>query len=135
MLSSLVAHVRQQWMGALALFLVLTGGIAYAANTVFSRDIVNNQIRSVDVRNERAGGGLTGADIKNQSGVYTCTHGTVRLGELCFRARNSSLQWFQAVGDCAGLNLRLPSYAEAVALAARFDLPNVDDQELFWTAD
>jgi hypothetical protein len=61
-------------MGAVALFLVLTGGVAYAANTVFSSDIVdgevktadigNNQVRGADVRNDDlAGGGLTGADI------------------------------------------------------------------------
>ena len=80
----LIAHLRQQWMGALALFLVLTGGVAYAANTVFSADIVdgevkaadiaigavltpeigNNQIRSGDIRDDTSvGGGLTSADI------------------------------------------------------------------------
>ena len=84
MLSTLFAHLRQQWMGALALFLVLTGGVAYAADTVFSSDIVDgevkaediataavrtqelgtNQIRSADVRDDTlAGGGLSGADI------------------------------------------------------------------------
>jgi hypothetical protein len=51
----------------------LTGGVAYAANTVFSTDIVNGevksvdigtgQVQSVDVTNE----GLTGADIANNS--------------------------------------------------------------------
>ncbi len=44
-------------MGALALFLVLTGGVAYAANTVFSTDIVNNQVYSADVRNDALGNG------------------------------------------------------------------------------
>ncbi len=33
MLRTLGSHVRNQWMGALSLFLVLTGGVAYAANT------------------------------------------------------------------------------------------------------
>jgi hypothetical protein len=51
----------------------LTGGVAYAANTVFSTDIVNGevksvdigtgQVQSVDVKNE----GLTGADIADRS--------------------------------------------------------------------
>ena len=74
MLANLFAHVRRQWMGALALFLVLGGGVAYAADTVFSSDIVDgevksidigtNQVRSVDVRNDGlAGGGLDGIDI------------------------------------------------------------------------
>jgi len=54
----------------------LTGGVAYAANTIFSEDIVNgevkspdianNQVRSVDVRNDNlSGGGLNAADIQN----------------------------------------------------------------------
>ena len=71
-------------VSTLALFLVLTGGLAYAADTIFSSDIVDgevksediataavrtqelgtNQIRTADVRDDfLAGGGLTGADI------------------------------------------------------------------------
>jgi hypothetical protein len=89
MLARLLAHLQRQWMGALALFLVLTGGVAYAANTIGSSDIIDesilsqdvkngevktadigtNQVRSADVRNDSlAGGGLTGADI-NESGL------------------------------------------------------------------
>ncbi len=84
MLARILAHVRRQWMGALALFLVLTGGVAYAANTVFSSDIVNGEVRSVDIGNNQvqsvdvrddslANGGLTGADLGA---------GSVGLGEL-----------------------------------------------------
>jgi hypothetical protein len=36
-------------MGALALFLVLTGGVAYGANTVFSSDIVNGEVKTEDI--------------------------------------------------------------------------------------
>src|SRR5215203_704714 len=68
MLARLLAHLRQQWMGALALFLVLTSGVAYAANTVFSSDIVDNQVFSADVRNDTlAGGGLTATDLRANS--------------------------------------------------------------------
>ena len=74
MLARLLAHLRGQWMGALSLFLVLTGGVAYAANTVFSEDIVNGEVKSVDIANNQvrsadvrddtlAGGGLTAADL------------------------------------------------------------------------
>ena len=79
-----IAHLRRQWMGALALFLVLSGGVAYAVNTVFSTDIVdgevkaadigtsavrspdigNDQVTSADVRDDTlVNGGLTSADI------------------------------------------------------------------------
>ena len=41
-----------------------TGG-AYAANTVFSSDIVDNEVYPADVRNDSlAGGGLTAADLR-----------------------------------------------------------------------
>src|SRR5262245_9891002 len=82
--SRFLAHVRRQWMGALALFLVLTGGTAYAANTVFSSDIVNDQVYSADVRNDTlAGGGLTGADLRTGSvGNTEIADGGVRSPEV-----------------------------------------------------
>lgn len=45
-------HLRSQWMGALALFLAISGGSAYALaghNTVFSDDIVNKQVKRGDL--------------------------------------------------------------------------------------
>ena len=68
----------QRWAGVLALFLVLTGGVAYAANTVFSEDIVNgevktadigtDEVRSAEVRDDTlSGGGLGGVDIAKNS--------------------------------------------------------------------
>jgi hypothetical protein len=133
--SRFLARVRQQWMGALALFLVLTGGVAYAAGTITSSDIVDNQVFSADVRNDSlTGGGLTGADIRDHAGVDTCSHGTVRLGALCFRtAGDTTMTWLQAVGACDGLHLRLPTVAEAMLLATTYDLPDLTDQEMFWT--
>jgi hypothetical protein len=79
-----LAHLRGQWMGALALLLVLTGGTAYAANTVFSSDIVDNQVYSADVRNDTlAGGGLAAADLRSGS-VSTAEIGDnqVRSGDV-----------------------------------------------------
>jgi hypothetical protein len=67
MVGKLVAHLRQQWMGAFALFLVLTGGSAYALaghNTVLSDDVVNNQLKSADLKNGKA---VRGIDVKNGS--------------------------------------------------------------------
>jgi hypothetical protein len=67
MVGKFFAHLRQQWMGALALFLVLSGGSAFALaghNTVFSDDVVNNQLKSVDLKNGKA---VSGSDVKNGS--------------------------------------------------------------------
>ena len=55
MARKLLENIRNQWMGALALFLVLTGGSAYAlsgSNTVFTDDITDNQVYSSDVRDD-----------------------------------------------------------------------------------
>ncbi len=55
-------------MSTLAAFFALAGGAAYAANTVFSSDIVDNQVYSADVRNDTlSGGGLGGIDIANDA--------------------------------------------------------------------
>ena len=74
MLATLFTHLRRQWLGALALFLVLTGGVAYAANTVGSDDVIDNSLLSADVKNQQlksadvrdddlSNGGLKGSDI------------------------------------------------------------------------
>ena len=66
-------------VATLALVVALAGGTAYAANTVFSSDIVNGEVRSadisdtsgarsVDVRDDTLpGGGLTPADLAPDS--------------------------------------------------------------------
>lgn len=54
MLRKFGSHLREQWIGTLALFLVLSGGTAYAvtqieANSVESRHIVNGQVKNPDL--------------------------------------------------------------------------------------
>jgi hypothetical protein len=148
MLRTVLAHLRAQWMGALALFLVIAGGTAYAANTVGSSDIIDESILSQDIKdsqvktadlvnnavrsNKVADESLTGADIQNQSGVDTCVL-TTRLGSLCVRAENSARLWRDAMRHCANLDLRVPSLGEALQLATTHDIPNVDEGEFFWT--
>jgi hypothetical protein len=63
MAAKLFAHLRQQWMGALALFLVLASGTAYAANTVFSSDIVDGQVKTADLD----GGAVTSEKVADES--------------------------------------------------------------------
>ena len=71
MVRTLLAHIRAQWMGALALFLVLAGGTAYAANTVFSTDIVNGEVKTPDLaanavkEDKIAAGAVQTSDIAN----------------------------------------------------------------------
>ena len=74
MLRKLGTHLRDQWMGALALFLVLGGGTAYAAGTIGSDDIIDGSVRSIDLKNDdirtfdvrddtQTGGGLGATDL------------------------------------------------------------------------
>jgi hypothetical protein len=66
MIRTALAHLRAQWLGALALVLVLAGGTAYAANTVFSSDIVNGEVKTADLDNNS----VTTAKVRNgQVGV------------------------------------------------------------------
>src|SRR5262245_11300293 len=56
--------VAQQWIGLIALFLVLATGTAYAlpgANTVFSDDIVDGQVTAADI----GSGAVASDEIKN----------------------------------------------------------------------
>jgi hypothetical protein len=65
--------VQRQWAGLIALFLVLSGGVAYAANTVGSGDIINESILSQDIKNGQVktadigDGEVTTADAKDDN--------------------------------------------------------------------
>ena len=63
MLGKLLAHIRRQWMGALALFLVLSGGIAYAGATIGSEDVINDSLKSVDLKDNQ----VKSADVRDAS--------------------------------------------------------------------
>jgi hypothetical protein len=56
-------HVGSNLVAYVALFFALSGSAAYAANTIFSADIVDGQVFSVDV----ADNNLSGVDILNSS--------------------------------------------------------------------
>jgi len=69
MAGGLLRHLRQQWLGALAVLLVVTGGTAYAldgSNTVFSDDIVNGEVKSADLAVDSvASGKIADQQVKN----------------------------------------------------------------------
>ena len=140
MLGRVLARMRAQWAGFLALFLVIAGGTAYAANTIGSTDIINGQVKSADIGTGQVqsidvgSDALTGADIADRSGVDTCVN-SARIGDLCVRAENLARAWAQAVTHCANLDMRAPTFGEALQLAQTHDIPNVDEHEAFWTSD
>jgi hypothetical protein len=64
MLKKLRARVNSAHLIALVALFVALGGTAVAALRVDSRDVVNNSLKSVDLKN---GKGVKGADVKNGS--------------------------------------------------------------------
>jgi len=76
MLAKLRPRSAYDVMAALALLLVLTGGVAYAANTIASSDIIDGQVRTADLAANAvntakiADGQVTEADI-GQTAVAT----------------------------------------------------------------
>ena len=84
---TIVRNLRRNIVGYLALFVALTGTTAYAADTVFSSDIVDGEVKSADLATEavtntklasnavRTGkvldDSLTGADIDESSLALT----------------------------------------------------------------
>jgi hypothetical protein len=66
-------------ISTIALFLVLSGGVVYAANTVGSADVIDNSLKSVDLKDNAAvksadvvndtvtGGGLAAVDLRPNS--------------------------------------------------------------------
>jgi hypothetical protein len=62
--SRTIGFLRTNAIASVALFMAL-GGSAYAADTVFSSDIVDGEVRSVDVEDN----GLTGTDVRGLGGA------------------------------------------------------------------
>lgn len=85
-----LAHIRNQWIGVLALFIALATGGAYAAAQIGSDDIKRNAVRSTHIKN----GQVRPADLKSRlphvvirgeyiastSGTVDCNPGEVATG-------------------------------------------------------
>jgi hypothetical protein len=120
-------------------FLVLGGGTALAAYVVSS----NSQIGPGTVSGHQPptgkhaniiAGSINGQDIANRSGVDTCkTPLTGKYGPICVGSDGGTRDWNSALHYCSGFGLRLPSLAEAVTLAEKFDVPGVNSSQSFWT--
>ncbi len=68
-------------VATLALVIAVAGGTAYAANTVFSADIVDGEVKTADVRNDTLSGGvLTAADLRN------CSVGNTEIADCGVRS-------------------------------------------------
>jgi hypothetical protein len=142
----------------LALFLVLSGGAAYAAsqlakNSVGTKQIKNDAITTGKIKNEA----VTGAKIKLSSigtvpsatkavsaedagklggspaGTYRdrCPTGTSSVASgLCMTEERGAAGWGQAIEECGEVGLRLPTPGETRLMASR-----VPSNHPFWTDD
>jgi hypothetical protein len=106
-------------MATIAVFIAL-GGVAYAANTIGSADVINNSLRSADLKDDAAvqsvdvrddslaGGGLTGDDIVESSlgEVPTATLGGLgRDSEVPGTCNPESTDFI----SCASASITLPA--------------------------
>src|SRR5436190_12432788 len=126
-------------ISTLCLFLLLGGGTALAAYVVSSNSqigpgtISGHKPPSGDHANIIAGS-INGQDIADRSGVDTCqTPLLAKLGPICAGSDGVARTWNQALDYCRGFGLRLPSFSEAIALAAGYDVPGVSQSQSFWT--
>jgi hypothetical protein len=107
-------------------------GTDIATAGVVGRNLDSNSVNGPKV----ADGSLTGADIADRSGVDTCPPTlTVKLGPICAGSDAVARNWDAAMSYCGDLGLRLPSPAEAFALADNYAVPGVTGTQEFWTDD
>jgi hypothetical protein len=79
-------------ISTLCLVLVLGGGAAYAANTIFSTDIVNGEVKSADIGTGQVqsidvkNAGLTGADVGQAQFInFTGSIGTIGANACTYK--------------------------------------------------
>jgi hypothetical protein len=127
-------------VSVIALFVAL-GGTAIASVIITS----NSQVAQNTISGHKPpsgkhpniiAGSINGQDIADRSGVDTCqTPLTGKFGPICAGSDGGTRTWTAAENYCAGFGLRLPSIAEAVALAKKYDVPGVASNQFFWTDD
>ena len=106
-------------MATLALVFAVAGGTAYATHLVVrSNDIVNDQVKSADVRNDNLrGGGLTSSDIA------TDAVGADEWGSVTVVSNNTSVPADGGVGE---VTVTCGSGEQLIGGGARFPFPSGD---------
>jgi hypothetical protein len=117
MLRSLRSKITYANVAAtIALFLALSGGVAYAANTVFSTDIVDGEVKTADLGNRAVTGDkVTDFSLSNQDvgvlfaevrgdAVVASSSGAVTVQRVNAPvAGNYSVRFGRAVDDCTAV--------------------------------
>jgi hypothetical protein len=131
MLRKLRPHSVYDVMAAIAFFIAVAGGSAYAAATIGASDIKNDAVLSRHIKD----GEVKSSDLDpNVTTALTlhCPSGLHRAGDLCFepqeRPRSS---FYNALKTCARAQRRLPGPGE---LALAFDHLGAP-QDFQWVAD
>jgi hypothetical protein len=149
-------------MATIAVFIALATGGAYAANTIYSTDIVDGQVKSIDIEDSVLGDpskGIQTADLGDSSvnsvklkdgaiklqdigsaarDVFRddCNVENERYGYLCAYSDGVHRDFADAAFSCALMSLHLPTWSEALSLALVYDVPQVGaSPERFWTAE
>jgi hypothetical protein len=125
-LGSIARLVRGQWLGLLALVLVLSGGAAYAAvakDSVVSKSIKNGQVKTVDLKDGAVTGAkvlddtLTGDDI-DESTLNVTVADASKLGGLSASSYARSAVYKTEAATDAGTALGDGTFTKAMACDA-----------------
>jgi hypothetical protein len=138
-----MSHIRKHLtyanvMATLAVFIAL-GGTALASVIISS----NSQVASGTISGRKPPSGkhaniiansINGKDIADRSGVDTCQAPLVgKFGPICAGSDGGARTLRDALNQCTGLGLQLPTLSEAVTLGEHFDVPGVSGLQEFWT--
>jgi hypothetical protein len=127
-------------VSVIALFIAL-GGTAMASVIITSNgQVAQNTISGHQPPSGKhanvIAGSINGSDIADRSGVDTCqTPLVAKYGPICAGSDAVARTWGGALNYCAGLDLRLPTASEAVALGNNHDVPGVSGSQSFWTGE
>jgi hypothetical protein len=124
-------------ISTLALFLVLSGGVVYAANTIGSADIIDGEVKNADLGANAVTGAkvfpssLTGADVAGNSLAGSDIDEATLAGLICpstmllhegvciEKAKRASATWVSANTTCRQAGRRLPSLEELLTFRLR----------------
>lgn len=122
-------------MSTIAVFLALGGGVAYAANTIFSEDIVDGEVKSADLGAGAVTGGKLGANTVSTNKILD---GGVALADLAgdsvdgSKVLDSSLSALDLSFNSVGSDEIQTDAVQATEIAdGAIDSGEIEDDSLF----
>jgi hypothetical protein len=144
--------IKDGWIGQVDLADGTVNSAKVADNSLTGADIKDGWLTGFDIENSGIGqvdladrtvnsakvadNSLTGSDINESTLVGVsdrCHAGALLFGRLC-AGGGATGNVYQALNTCGSIGMRLPTWSEAIQLAANHDVPGLGaPPEQFWT--